>query len=139
MDRCILLIDDDPDELDIFSEALNETKRPIVCIQVRGASAAIKLLNSLLPDYIFLDVNMPGMNGLKCLEEIKKVKTSKDIPVILYSNFIDKDIVAKAFTIGASVCIQKPKKMYKLAEILDSILSMNTDSKKAVFVRGKNN
>jgi CheY-like chemotaxis protein len=66
MDRCILLIDDDPDELDIFSEALAEIEKSIVCIQARSARASMNLLKSLLPDYIFLDINMPEINGLKC-------------------------------------------------------------------------
>ena len=138
MDRCILLIDDDPDELDIFSDALAEIKKSIVCIQARGASAAMNLLNTLSPDYIFLDINMPEINGLKCLEEIKKVTTLDNVPVILYSNFIDEATVTKALAIGASVCIKKPRKICKLAEILDDMLSMNADLKKAVFAREKN-
>src|SRR3954454_2461358 len=110
MERCILLIDDDPDEIDIFSEALAKMKKSIVCIQATGASAAMNLLDSLLPDYIFLDINMPEINGLKCLEEIRKAKTFKDVPIILYSNSINQDIVTKARIAGASACIRKPKK-----------------------------
>ena len=78
MDRCILLIDD-PDELDIFSEALAEIEKSIVCIQARSARASMNLLKSLLPDYIFLDVNMPEINGLKCLEEIRRVRALKNL------------------------------------------------------------
>jgi CheY-like chemotaxis protein len=139
MDQCILLIDDDPDEIDIFSEALAEIERSIVCIQARGASAAMNLLATLLPDYIFLDVNMPDINGLKCLEKIKKVRALKDIPIILYSNFIDENIVTKALSIGASTCVKKPKKVKSLAEILDGIFSMSSELEKALFEKEKNN
>ena len=67
------------------------------CIQSRSATAAISLLGYLAPDYIFLDLNMPGMDGLKCLDEIKKTKELHNVPVILYSHCITDDTYKKAF------------------------------------------
>lgn len=128
MKKCILLIDDDPDELDIFSDALEKIKKPLVCIQARGARAAKSLLNYLLPDYIFLDVNMPEINGLEFLEEIKEINALKEVPVILYSNFIDETVVNKALVAGAAACVKKPRKVSTMAKMLDGIFSMDVES-----------
>jgi len=139
MQKYILLIDDDEDEMDIFSEALDEIQNPMSCIQSTSASAAMSVLNYLIPDFIFLDLNMPGINGLRCLEEIRKVKNLTDVPVILYSNFVNEDTFKKAIEAGAAACIKKPKKIDTLAEILKEIFSMSRPLKNVLFARGKNN
>src|SRR3954471_22769919 len=123
MKKYILLIDDDEDELEIFSEALEEIKMPMSCIQSRSAMAAMSLLDYLVPDCIFLDLNMPGMNGLVCLEEIKKIKSLSDVPVILYSNWITEETSKKAIGAGAAGCIKKPNEISSLAETLEQIFS----------------
>jgi CheY-like chemotaxis protein len=139
MKKYILLIDDDPDEVDIFSEALREIKKPLACVQASSAKSALNLLNYLIPDYIFLDVNMPGINGLKCLDEIRKIKSIRNIPVILYSNFIDDESVAKALAAGAAACLKKPNQIKNLVEMLDGIFSMNNVLPKNINEREKSN
>jgi CheY-like chemotaxis protein len=125
MNRYILLIDDDEDEMQIFSEALDEINKPMSCIQSTSASAAMAVLTYLIPDYIFLDLNMPGINGLKCLEQIRKIKNLDDVPVILCSTFLNEDIQKKAMISGATACIKKPRKVSTLTEILKGIFSIN--------------
>jgi len=139
MKKCILLIDDDADELEIFSEALAEINRPMSCIHSQGAAAALTVLNIVKPDYIFLDVNMPGINGFKCLEEMKKIRSLSDVPIIFYSNWITDDIYKKAIEAGASACIKKPKTVDTLAQILKGIFSMNAQLKHVLFDKGKSN
>ena len=122
-----------------FFRSAWRNKKQMSCIQSTSASAAINVLNNLIPAYIFLDLNMPGINGLKCLEEIKKIKNLVDVPVILYSNFISEDTFKKAIEEGAAACIKKPKTVSTLAEILKGIFSMNTQLKNVLFDEGKNN
>jgi CheY-like chemotaxis protein len=70
----VLLIDDDRDDFEIFSEALRKFDPEVKCEHSIDGEAAIGLLNSMtyLPDYIFLDINMPRMDGKECLSKIKK-------------------------------------------------------------------
>src|SRR5690349_18486741 len=139
MKNYILLIDDDEDEMEIFSEALDEINKPMSCIQSTSATAAMSVLDYMVPDYIFLDLSMPGINGLRCLEEIKKIKNLSKVPVILYSNFINEDTSQKAIELGAAACIKKPQKVSELAEILNEIFSMDLELKNVFFSGGKNN
>jgi len=121
MKKYILLIDDDKDELEIFSEALDEIKVQMSCIQSTSATAALSLLNYLVPDCIFLDIKMPGMNGFECLEEIKKIESLSDVPVILYSNWVTEETSEKAIEAGAAACIKKPDEINALAKVLEGI------------------
>ena len=69
----ILLIDDDEDEHEIFLSALKNTDRTFDFISADSCETALDILNKLEPDYIFIDVNMPRINGMICLERIKKI------------------------------------------------------------------
>lgn len=123
----ILLIDDDEEEYMIFLTALEDINAPINCSYSRSTEQALKLFKYAVPDLIFLDINMPGTNGLKCLEEIKKVKVMKKTSVFLYSNHIEDETIEKALSLGAAGCIRKPKLIGTLKKILEKVLDVDTD------------
>lgn len=122
MNKQILLIDDDEDEQNIFNEALDKAQLTCKCICASSAKKGIELLNTLIPDYIFLDINMPGMNGLECLMEIKKQKSLKPIPVIMYSTGVNDELTYAAIKLGATACIKKEYSIKDLADTLRQIL-----------------
>src|SRR3954462_318894 len=80
----VLLIDDDPDEHEIFSLALKKYNSKITCVSVNGCIEDLLLIN-FLPDVVFLDMNMPQTDGLAWLRKIKERPEFKDIPVYMYS------------------------------------------------------
>lgn len=81
----ILIVDDDIDDLEIFTEAVNTISTQINCIRALDGAEAMQLLNNINPDIIFLDINMPGMNGAECLSMIKTKEEFKNLPVVIYS------------------------------------------------------
>ncbi|HEX8039127.1 MAG TPA: response regulator [Chryseosolibacter sp.] len=88
----ILAVDDDEEDIEIFMEAVRDIDSSIVCMVARSADEALAILNSDmdLPAFIFLDVNMPKVDGNICLREIKKDKRFSNIPVIMYSTYTGK-------------------------------------------------
>lgn len=71
----LLIIDDDVEDQEIFIEALSEVNADIICDSVISGEEAIAYLESVekkLPELIFLDMNMPKLNGKQVLHEIKK-------------------------------------------------------------------
>ena len=88
----ILNVDDDHEDIEIFCEAVREIDPSIICLVARSAEEALDILNSdiELPRYIFLDINMPKVDGNECLKEIKKDKRLSQIPVIMYSTYTRK-------------------------------------------------
>jgi len=85
----ILNVDDDFEDIEIFCEAVREIDPSIVCLVAKSAEEALQILNSdiELPEYIFLDINMPKVDGNACLKEIKKDGRLNSIPVIMYSTY----------------------------------------------------
>ncbi len=119
MERKIyMIIDDDQDDRFFFKEALTEMLISIECLEAKGGKEALALLRKTeqLPHFIFLDINMPIMDGRECLKELKKDAKLQNIPVIMYStSFTDKSI-AEIQALGASNYLNKPADINKLSE-----------------------
>ncbi|MBC7850873.1 MAG: response regulator [Chitinophagaceae bacterium] len=124
MTKQILLIDDDEDEIDILTDAIKQTGKPIQCLYEKDPVLAIARLEHLQPDYIFVDYNMPKINGLECLAEIRKIGVIQKVPVILYSSNITEDVRMKATALGAAACIEKsfslPSLTRNILKIIDN-------------------
>ena len=87
MSKTILLVEDDVDDQEFFVEAVNKIENASVYqIANNGQDALDKLeKESIYPDLIFMDINMPMMNGLDCLVEMSKDPRIQNIPVIMLS------------------------------------------------------
>ena len=119
----ILIVDDGAEDIQLFSEAVMEIDENINCVEAYNGLEALKVLrrNSLLPNYIFLDINMPLMNGRKCLEEIKANPNYRDIPVIIYSTTSDQKQIEECRKLGAGF-LTKPNSFGELTRSLRRIL-----------------
>jgi len=126
--KIFFIADDDQDDREIFIEALHGIDKYCKCITAfDGQEALLKLANGMtyLPDFIFLDLNMPRMNGKQCLVEIKKNKKLREIPVIIYSTSIDKKDIQETMELGAAFFLQKPNRFDELSRALANIISRN--------------
>lgn len=122
--RTVVLIDDDHDDFEIFSMALKEADPSINCVYYDSAKEALTKLtepNASVPDFIFLDLNMPGMNGLQFLESLKE-STAAHLPVIIYSTSILPAHREKINKLGVLNSFIKPFSHRELIKILKSIL-----------------
>lgn len=129
----IFLADDDFDDQDFFKDALKQIDESIVCVTASNGEEALKKLKTItpLPDYIFLDSNMPRMSGLKCLTEIKKMKPLENIPVIIYTTSSEERDINEAKKFGADYFITKPFDFKELCDTLKHIISGEWKKEKA--------
>jgi CheY-like chemotaxis protein len=99
------IVDDDTDDQDLFIEAVNEVDGSIQCLSASDCEEALDLLKNRkigLPDMIFLDLNMPRLNGKQCLAELKKQAHLKHIPVIIYSTSSERRDIEETSRLGAA-------------------------------------
>jgi CheY-like chemotaxis protein len=107
----ILLIDDDLDDRKLFFEATAEYDDTIKYVAAADAREALLYLNdagNALPDFIFLDLRMPGLSGEQCLIEIKKDPRLASIPVIIYTTSRDEKESVRLKGLGAAHFMSKP-------------------------------
>jgi len=105
----VLLVDDDKDDQIFLREALNELFPNMECIAVNNGKAALDYIekNPPPPQYIFLDLNMPYVNGFEFLEEFKKDKPENSTTVYIYSTSSNPRDKEKAKILGADDYITK--------------------------------
>jgi CheY-like chemotaxis protein len=121
----VLIVDDDEDDRDLFSEALNQIDPSITCSMAKDGEEALRMLKLhrvRKPDMIFLDLNMPRINGIQCLKELKNDFALCNIPVVIYTTSklkADKEITAK---LGAVDFISKPTSFTILVSTLKTVL-----------------
>ena len=120
----VLFIDDDPEDYDIFCDALKAARPKVKCLHVPDGKAALEHLNDgkPLPDYIFLDVNMPIMDGKECLRQIKKIPKLKKLPVIMYSTTKNQSEILEYKKLGAKDFIVKPVTFRQLVDTLNEVI-----------------
>lgn len=120
--RNILLIDDDIDDQDIFATALEVISSEFIFNAMADASIALEKLEAkeLLPDVIFLDLNMPVMTGEQFLSKLKSKEDLNNIPVIIFSTSSHIDTIKRTKQLGACDFITKPNKFDELVAILQS-------------------
>ena len=120
-----LLIDDDEDDRDIFELAIQNANDTFKCLTASGGNDAFDLLNAnaaSVPDFIFIDLNMPYMSGKECLNLLKKDARFATIPVVIYTtSSYDKDI-NEVQQLGAVHFLVKPSSVKDLTYILSEIL-----------------
>src|SRR5688572_18550029 len=121
----VLLVDDDADDRQFFAEALYEIDPEIrFAASVDGIDALEFLLNATeLPHYIFLDLNMPRMDGFQCLVELKKHTRFAQIPVIIYTTSRQQEEEKEAFRLGASAFFQKPSSFVDICRGLTEFIA----------------
>src|SRR5436190_12053729 len=99
----ILYIDDDSEDREIFAEAITAVDPLYNCYMANDGYQGLKALEdfALIPDYIFVDVNMPVMNGKKFLTEIKRISRLRSIPIIIYSTTLHQEEISEYLKMGA--------------------------------------
>lgn len=117
----ILFVDDDPEDFEIFREAFEQVNPDGQVVHHRDCDRALEFLRSNaepLPDYIFLDVNMPTMTGEECLKLLKADPDLKKIPVIMYTTSVGPYEELKYRNMGATHSFEKPTRFPELVKLL---------------------
>lgn len=128
MRKNIILAEDDEDDQMFFRDALQEISNEInLHINDNGEELMSALTKecSLIPDIIFLDLNMPIKDGFTCLQEIRVNDKFKNCPVIILTTSNNPEHMELAYQFGANLFVSKPNNFYDLKTTLNNIINGN--------------
>ena len=97
------MVDDEPDIIDIFEEHL---AKDYDVTAVRNGTRALELVRATRPDLIFLDIAMPGINGMDVLKAVRQLDPT--IPIIMITANADNALAAEVIKRGAFSYLPKP-------------------------------
>ncbi len=124
----IILADDDEDDRLFFTDAFEELK---INTKVNTFNDGVELMDylnhpeSILPNVLFLDLNMPKKNGLECLGEIKRDAKFNDIAIAIFSTSSSEEHIEETFVQGANIYIKKPSDFNTLKKVLSDVVTIN--------------
>ncbi|MDR2509998.1 MAG: response regulator [Spirochaetaceae bacterium] len=114
--KVVLAVDDMPEILSSINAALSENY-DVRC--AADAKSAFSALESIKPNVIMLDIEMPEMSGLEILEKLQKDARYKDIPVVFLTANSEESTAQKAIKNGALGYIIKPFTPESLLKSID--------------------
>ncbi|MEO8237620.1 MAG: response regulator [Flavobacterium sp.] len=120
--KCFL-IDDDEDDREIFSLALSGASPSCTYVTALNGEDALRIIEEqpdFIPDFIFMDLNMPFMDGRTCLKELRKISRLRDVPIIMFTTSSYNRDIEDTLKFGASHYLIKPTSLNDLVAILIS-------------------
>ena len=120
----ILLVEDNPDDVFLTKLAIEKSDINGEVTVANNGKAAVELLENLttnekkLPDLILLDINLPKMNGLEALENIKSAKATKSIPIVIFTSSDSESDMNYCYGSGVDLYIRKPNNINDLKKIM---------------------
>lgn len=130
----ILLVDDDADDQIYFRDAVSELRKTLKCEIANNGREALDYIEKIqLPDCIFLDLNMPVMNGYECLAYLKTEERYKHIPVVIFTTSKNLQDIDLARRLGANLYFTKPTNFNTLCAKLDKILELDFSKMQFIY------
>ena len=123
----IFYTDDDVEDLEFFREATDSIDQQLELVTLNRGKALLDILDNPppKPHMVFLDVNMPGLNGFDVLEKVRSEGNFKKLPVIMFTTSNDQVIIDKSFKLGANFFVQKSGNFPNLKKSIEYALKMD--------------
>ena len=129
----ILLVEDDDDDRLFFTEAVREISTSHELFFAKDCLELFSMLDEADTfDLIFLDINLPVMNGRECLQQIKSSDKYKNVPVIIFTGSHAQSDVDFVYEHGAHYHVVKPYAHINYLASLKMVLEVNWKEKQAI-------
>jgi CheY-like chemotaxis protein len=127
----VILVDDDDDEHQFFREIFATLEKPVDFHSLYNGKELINHFseNKVIPDLLFMDINMPMINGFAALKHIKSLEQLQLFPVVIYSTSENPEDIKNAYALGADLYCIKIASMRTLSNRIKLILQIVREKK----------
>jgi CheY-like chemotaxis protein len=120
----ILLAEDDDDDAMFFESAVREVDPTSQVVRfVDGLDLINNIASTKRPSILFLDINMPRMNGYECLRRLRNNSVYQELPIVIFSTAGPTDLIRKLYEAGANHFIVKPNEFNQWKSIIENALN----------------
>ncbi|MBT1703972.1 response regulator [Chryseosolibacter indicus] len=120
----VLLAEDDDDDFDFFSMAIDETSLTVILKRAENGDILLQLLDQNIPDILFMDIFLPYKTGRECLREIRANRKYDSLPIIIYTSVKELEQIEFCYREGSNFYMIKPTSFNELKAILKKIISL---------------
>jgi CheY-like chemotaxis protein len=128
----VLIAEDDEEDVFLFKTVLSELNQDIIVTVATDGNVLMAFLKqaTLLPEMIFLDLNMPHKNGFECLTEIKGNAQWNSIKIVILSTSSQPQQIETAYKGGADLYLAKPVSYTHFKNMMEKCLNLNWEGLK---------
>lgn len=136
MNTNLFLAEDDDEDIKFFTDIISDISPDIQISVAKNGIELMSLLETekLLPDFIFLDLNMPIKTGFECLKEIRSSEKWKAIKIVILTTSSQREQVKEVYKMGADLYLQKPNSYSTFRDTLSKCLQMDWESLKTILM-----
>lgn len=122
----ILLVEDDPDDIELMQEAFHDSRIPFTMESVIQGDKVMPYLETCkrFPDVILLDLNLPKMHGHEVLKHLKTTDRVRNIPVVILSTSSAREDIEYCLKTGAEKFLTKPSTVAEFNDTIVTIVSL---------------
>ena len=128
----ILLAEDNLEHCFFFKKALQQVAPEVQLRVVHDGDVLMTLLQSYIPDLLFLDLIMPCKNGVECIKEIRENKINDGLPIVVFTISSQANAIQTAYGFGANLYFVKPAQLSQIVNALQHILNMDWSDPRAI-------
>lgn len=105
--RVILVIEDNVDDVELLRRALKKNHLEHQVVVAHDGLAALRALETLVPDLVLLDLQLPGLSGLEVLDRLRHNEKTRLLPVVVFTTSSEQRDVAESYRLGANGYVVK--------------------------------
>jgi two-component SAPR family response regulator len=118
----VINIDDDSEDGEFFKDAINDINPAIKSFYFRNCDDAMRLIGEeVLPDFIFIDINMPTTNGIECMQRITNIQRFSKVKIVMFSTSANPSQQMEFDRLGVQY-LKKPTEYKSLINALQKII-----------------
>ena len=119
----VLYVDDDLDDQEFFVTSLAESRPGAKCFLAKDSYSAFEVIKTIpIPNYIFIDLHLPKVNGIELLKSLKGMSLYSAIPMYILSTTLFEPHAITIREIGGSGFLRKPSSLNDFRAMFESIL-----------------
>lgn len=127
MEKCVFVVDDDPVVRILVSEYLKSIGFQVCALE--SAKACLERLFNQRPDLLFIDMQMPGMNGAELLQVIRHTPELANLPVVILSAGSDTQAFTETnYNVCADSYLSKPFDIETLSALIRRMIGRETQT-----------
>ena len=123
--QAIFITDDDDDDQGMLKDALKDINPAYKIETFRTCVELFSMLDHFKADMLFVDLDMPGKNGLQCIQDLKANEKTADVPIVVFSSTSREANIEVAYEVGAHLFLSKPSSYSGLTNTLKKVMSLD--------------
>lgn len=123
-DNLILLIEDNPDDVELTRLALRETDLPTRMVVARDGVEAVEALlgeSAIHPQLVLLDLKLPKLDGLDVLQRMRADERTRGLPVVVLTSSLEDEDLSRCYALGANSYVRKPVDFARFVDVVNRL------------------